>query len=75
MLLFEIFDFRFHVIIDWLFLTCIFVTLAIRHNACVRSVQSRVYIFRILTCSFRSRFFSDYDIIHLDFYWISCSDL
>ena len=39
MLLFEIFNFRFHVIIDWLFLTCFFTTLAIRHNARVWSVQ------------------------------------
>ena len=45
MLLFEIFNFRFHVIFDWLFLTCVFVTLAIRHNARVRSVQkSCLYI-------------------------------
>ena len=45
MLLFENFDFRFHVIIDWLFLTCVFVTLAIRHNARVRSVRkSCLYI-------------------------------
>ena len=36
---------------------------------------SRVYIFRIFTCSFHSRYFSDYDIIYLDFYWISCRDL
>ena len=39
MLLFKNFDFRFHVIIDWLFLTCVFATLTIRHNACVGSVR------------------------------------
>ena len=45
MLLFENFDFRFHVIIDWLFLTCVFATLAIRYNARVRSVRkSCLYI-------------------------------
>ena len=45
MLLFESFDFRFHVIIDRLFLICVFATLAIRHNARVRSVRkSCLYI-------------------------------
>ena len=45
MLLFEILDFRFRVIIDWLFLTCIFATLAIWHDARVRSVwKSCLYI-------------------------------
>ena len=59
MLLFEFFDFRFHVFIDWLFLTCVFTTLAIRHNVVCSQFGSRVYISRILTCSFHSRFFSD----------------
>ena len=45
MLLFENFDFRFHVFIDWLFLTCVFATLAFWHNARVRSVRkSCLYI-------------------------------
>ena len=45
MLLFEIFNFLFHIIFDWLFLTCVFVTLAIRHNASVRLVRkSCLYI-------------------------------
>ena len=39
MLLFKIFNFRFHVFIDWLFLTYVFATLAIRHNARARSVR------------------------------------
>ena len=45
MLLFENFHFRFHVFIDWPFLTCLFATLAIPHNARVRSVRkSCLYI-------------------------------
>ena len=45
MLLFENFYFQFHVFIDWLFLTCIFATLTIRHNARVWSVRkSCLYI-------------------------------
>ena len=45
MLLFENFDFRFHVFIDWPFSTYVFATLAIRHNARVRSVRkSCLYI-------------------------------
>ena len=48
MLLFENFNFLFHVIIDWLFLTCVFATLAIQHNARVRSVwKSCLYILNI----------------------------
>ena len=46
-LLFKIFNFRFHVFFDWSFSTCVFVTLAIRHNARARSFDSHVYICRI----------------------------
>ena len=38
-LLFKIFNFRFHVFFDWSFSTCVFATLAIRHNARARSVR------------------------------------
>ena len=44
-LLFKIFNFRFHVFFDWSFSTCVFATLAIRHNARARSVrQSCLYM-------------------------------
>ena len=68
MLLFKIFNFRFHVFFDWLFLTCVFATLAIRHNARARSVQISCLYMQNIFCSFRSRFFSIYDMIFLDFY-------
>ena len=45
MLLFKIYNFQFHVIIDWLFLICVFATLAIRYNTRAQSVQkSCLYI-------------------------------
>ena len=68
MLLFKIFNFRFHVFFDWLFLTCFFATLAIRHNARARSVRKSCLYMQNMFCSFRSRFFSVYDMIFLDFY-------
>ena len=44
-LLFKIFNFQFHVFFDWSFSTCVFATLAIRHNARTRSVrQSCLYM-------------------------------
>ena len=56
----NIFDFLFHVFIDWLFLTCVFATLAVIGVTLVCGrCGSRVYISKILTCSFCSRFFSD----------------
>ena len=58
MLLFENFNFRFHVFIDRLFLTCVFTTLAIRHNARMWSVRkSCLYIQNIyLFFSFQVRY-------------------
>ena len=60
MLLFENFDCGFHVFIDWLFTTCVFTTLAIIGTMLVCGrFGSRVFISKILTCSFCSRLFSD----------------
>ena len=54
MLLFKIFNFPFHVFIDWRFLTYVFATLAIRHNARARSVRkSCLHIENILFFSFQ----------------------
>ena len=66
-LLFKIFNFRFHVFFDRSFSTCVFATLAIRHNARARSVRV-VFIYAEYFCSFRSRLFSNYDMFFLDFY-------
>ena len=53
-LLFKIFNFRFHVFFDWSFSTCVFATLAIRHNARARSVrQLCLYMQNILFFSFQ----------------------
>ena len=58
-LLFKIFNFRFHVFFDWSFSNCVFATLAIRLV---------VFIYAEYFCSFRSRLFSNYDMFFLDFY-------
>ena len=75
MLLFEIFDFRFHVIFDWPFLTCFFATLAIRHNARVWSVRKSCLYIQNINLFFLFQVLQRFDIIYLDFYWISCRDL
>ena len=55
MLLFKIFNIRFHVFIDWLFLTCVFATLAIWHNARARLVRKSCLYIQNIFCSLRSR--------------------
>ena len=75
MLLFEFFDFLFHVFIDWLFLTCVFATLAIGHNARVRSVQKSCLYIQNINLFFSFQVLQRYDILYLDLYWISCRDL
>ena len=71
-LLFKIFNFRFHVFFDWSFSTCVFATLAIRHNARARSVrQSCLYMQNIFVL-----FVPGYSAITICFSWtFICRDL
>ena len=52
MLLYKIFNFRFYVFFDWLFLTCIFATLATRHNAHAWSVRKSCLYMQNIFCFF-----------------------
>ena len=71
-LLFKIFNFRFHVLFDWSFSTCVFATLAIQHNARARSVrQSCLYMQNIFVL-----FVPGYSAITICFSWtFICRDL
>ena len=70
---FSIFDFTYF--LTGLFLTCVFATLAIRHNARARSVRKSCLYMQNIFCSFRSRLFSVYDMIFLDFLFAEIFEL
>ena len=61
-LLFKIFNFRFHVFFDWSFSTCVFATLrySAQRSCAIGSIV--VFIYAEYFCSFRSRLFSNYDV-------------
>ena len=73
---FEIFDCRFLAFIDWLFTTCVFVTLTIIGTTLVCSwFGSHVLVSKILTCFFLFQVIQRCDMLYLDYYWISCREL
>ena len=66
-LLFKIFNFRFHVFLTGLFPHA-FSRLSLFGTTLVRDrFDSRVFIYAEYFCSFRSRLFSNYDMFFLDF--------
>ena len=71
-LLFKIFNFRFHVFLTVFFSTCVLATLAIRHNARARSVRSScLYMQNIFVL-----FVPGYSAITICFSWtFVCRDL
>ena len=68
MLLFKIFNFRFHVIFDWSFFDMRFrdSRYSAQRSCAIGSIV--VFIYAEYFCSFRSRLFSIYDMFFLDFY-------
>ena len=68
MLLFKIFNFRFHIFFDWPFLDIGFCDsrYSAQRSCTIGSIV--MFIYAEYFCSFHSRLFSIYDMIFLDFY-------
>ena len=70
MLLFKIFNFRFHIFFDWPFLDMHFRDYSAQRSCAIGSIV--MFIYAEYFCSFRSKLFSIYDMFFLDFI---CRDL